>query len=131
MPNAGDYYEIELKNTHLNWGTYRKTASRERITGEHFIPVPRAESKRLGIYNKIKGTGVGNNEFYARSADGYYSGMVKISGNNEQGDSHGKNIAESGNLKGFHDWFVAMNMKVGTRIRVEWISSTEILFTVL
>lgn len=129
MPKKGDLYEVILSETHISWGEHRHTDSREAIRREHFIPIPRAEAKRIGIYNRDRGQGIGKNEFYATSTDGIYNGIVKVSGSSSSGDPYAKNISESGNLKGFHEWFCSANIKPGTRIRVEWLSPTEILFT--
>lgn len=42
-----------------------------------------------------------------------------------------KNLSGQGNLKAFNDWFNHMGVTVGTSIIVEWISPTEILFTII
>lgn len=50
MPKAGDFFEIELKETYLGWGTYRKTDSRPPIKDEGYIPIPMEKAKAYGIF---------------------------------------------------------------------------------
>lgn len=131
MPKKGDLFEVTLKETHVAWGEYRHTNTRDLISGETYIPIPRSVATDLEIFNRDRGEGIGHNEYYAKSLDGYYEGIVKMSGNQRSGDPYAKNIAESGNLKGFNEWFNNAGITVGTRLRIEWISSTELLFTKL
>lgn len=131
MPKKGDSFEVTLRETHVAWGEHRHTSSRNLIRGEAYIPIPRNVAMELNIYNRDRGEGIGHNEYFAKSFDGNYEGIVKMSGNQRRGDPHAKNIAESGNLKGFNEWFNNAGITIGTRLRIEWISSTEILFTQL
>lgn len=131
MPKTGDSYEAILSETHISWGEVRRTDTRRPIAGENFIPIPISEARRIGIFDKKSGEGIGNNEFNATSADGFYQGVVKVSGYSPSDPIYAKNIAESGNLKGFSDWFEKAEFYPGTRVKVEWVSDTEILFTKL
>lgn len=131
LPKKGDYFEVQLKATHISWGEHRHTFSRDHIPGENYIPIPRKDAIRIGIFNSQKEQGLGKNEFNAKSSDGYYSGVIKVSGNSYKGDYYAKNIAESGNLKGFSEWFHHANVSTETKLRIEWISETDILFTIL
>lgn len=134
MAQSGDYFSVTLKTTHIGWGTHRYTDSRPLITGECYIPIPIQFARQFGIYNSNYTRGqdiIGQNIFNARSADGLFNGIVKTSGNSRSGDIYAKNLSGQGNLKAFNDWFNAMNVTVGTVIRIEWTSPTEVLLTVL
>ena len=134
MPKAGDCFSIILKSTHIGWGTHRYTNSRPLITGECYIPIPAQSAHQYSIYNSNHTHGrdiLGQNIFHARSADGFFHGTVKTSGNSQAGDIYAKNLSGQGNLKAFIDWFNQMNVAVGTCIKVEWTSPTDILFTII
>ncbi|WP_161978629.1 hypothetical protein [Streptococcus sp. S784/96/1] len=134
MPSQGDQFIITLSSTHIGWGTYRYTNSRPLITGECYIPIPSQYAHQFKIYNSNHTQGqdiLGQNIFNAQSADGYFRGIVKTSGNNRAGDPYAKNLSGQGDLKAFNDWFNQMHVTVGTRIRVEWISTTDILLTII
>ena len=134
MPKQGDQFIVELTETHIGWGTYRYTKSRPQITGECYIPIPSSEAHQFGIYNSNHTQGkdvLGQNIFNARSADGLFSGTVKASGASQRGDFYAKNLSGQGNLRAFSDWFNQMNVTVGTKIKVEWTSPTDILFTII
>ena len=131
MPENGDYFEVTLRETHLRWGEYRSSDSRVRIAGEGFIPIPANDARRIGIYNSHNGEGIGYNEFYAKSEDERYCGVIKTSGNSSAGSIYAKNISGSGDLKAFHNWFRDANIHPGTRIRIEWTSTTEVTFKVI
>lgn len=136
MATAEDFYTIELSNQHLNWGTVRDTGSRERIEGESYIPIPRSFAERFDIRNSNGLNGLnrdtlGINLFNARSADGYYEGIIKSQGASKAGDVFAKQFSEQGNLKGFNEWFTQMNVTGGDQIKVEWINQTDILLTII
>ena len=80
MANTGDSFEIVLSQSHIAWGTYRFTNSREPISGEGYIPIPLNEARRLGLFN---GNGTnhvdiwGENLFECESVDGYFHGILR------------------------------------------------------
>lgn len=134
MPKQGDQFIVELKETNIDWGTYRNTNSRPQITGECYIPIPSSVAHQFGIYNSNHTQGrdiLGQNIFNARSADKLFSGTVKTSGASQGGNHYAKNLSGKGNLKAFNDWFNQMNVTVGTKIKAEWISSNDIILTIL
>ena len=59
MAKAGDFYEITLKQPHLEWGEYRYTDSRGIVYGEGYIPIPAniASANTKGIYNALNRQG--------------------------------------------------------------------------
>lgn len=135
MANVGNSFIVTLEENHLNWGIKRYTNSRPTILGETYIPIPSQSSKAFNIFNSNK-LGKGNDElginlFEARSSDGIYQGIVKSQGANKAGSPYAKQFSEVGNLKGFNHWFSSTNVQPGTKIKVEWTSPTEIIFTIL
>ncbi|MGT2911628.1 hypothetical protein ACVR1I_07975 [Streptococcus cameli] len=134
MPHQGNQFTISLKSTHIGWGVHRYTDSRPLITGECYIPIPSKYAHQFGIYNSNQTQGqdiLGQNIFKAQSTDGHFQGIVKASGNNKANDPYAKNLSGLGNLKAFNDWFNKMGVTVGTQIKVEWTSPTDILFTII
>lgn len=132
MPQPRDYFTVTLSDTHANWGGHRYTDTRPPIPNEHFIPIPRAEAERLGIFMSNYTDGVdtlGINIFEASSSDGLFKDTVKAQGNSRANDIYAKQFSVKGNLKGFHNWFTQANIGPGTQIKVEWLTPNEILFT--
>lgn len=64
-------------------GTHRYTSSRERVEGEHYIPISSKYTRLNNIYKSRLGTGLGVNEFDVESVDGYFKVRLKTSGNNK------------------------------------------------
>lgn len=134
MPNTSDQFIVTLGQTHIGWGEHRYTDSRATITGECYIPIPSQYARQFEIYNSNQTQGqdvLGKNVFNAQSSDGHFQGIVKTSGNNQAGSPYAKNLSGQGDLRAFNDWFNQMNVTVGTQIKVEWTSSTDILFTII
>ncbi|WP_438835011.1 hypothetical protein [Streptococcus pluranimalium] len=74
---------------------------------------------------------IGQNIFNARSADDFFRGTVKSSGNNRAGDPFAKNLSGQGDLKAFNNWFNQMKVSPNTCIKIEWTIPTDILFTII
>lgn len=128
MPNAGDYFIVELKPSHVNWGTHRNTDTRQPIDGEGYIPIPLAQARSLGIYNSNHShTGLGYNLFNCTSADGYFAGVLKAAGSKESGDNYAKQFEGNGDLKALGRWFSRCSAQVGDLVKVSWTSPTEII----
>lgn len=53
MANAGDGFEVVLSQSHVAWGTYRFTNSREPINGEGYIPLPLNNPNRRALLSGI------------------------------------------------------------------------------
>ena len=130
MPRCGDYYEVEIKEAHLDWGEYRHTESRPRIYGEGYIKIPLKAAKELEIYNSNKeGDKLGRNIFNWTSSDGLYSGKLKAQGSSHAGDMYAKQFAENGDLKKIGKWYEYCNANIGDSVKVEWVSEIEIRIT--
>lgn len=131
MAKVGDFYEITLKQPHLEWGEYRYTDSRGIVYGEGYIPIPADIAYSFGLLNSNGTRGVdilGKNLFNCMSSDGYYNGVVRAQGN--QADvNYAKQFSGDKDLKGIGDWFHHVGASVGDKVLVEWISDTDIVIT--
>lgn len=130
MASAGNTYTITLCKSHLEWGTYRYTDSRDQIYGEGYIPIPSAYAYSFELLNS-NGTGyrdvLGKNIFNCRSADGLFEGALRAQGCREAGDKYAKQFSADGNLKALGTWFAQIHAVVGDRIKVSWVSPTDIV----
>lgn len=129
MANTGDYYDITLKEPHIDWGNYRNTNSRDMIEGECYIPIPADEAYRLKIYNQNGAGGsdvLGKNLFNWKSADGKFKGKLKAQGN-QNDKNFAKQLSGDDNLKALNPWFRYINAQPGDTIRVTWESPTDII----
>lgn len=127
MPKAGDFYEVELKETHLGWGTHRKTDTRPLIQGEGYIPIPIDKAREFGIYmSNYEKKGLGYNLFNCTSEDGLLECVLKAAGNSGQGEIYAKQFQGNGNLKILGNWFKQCGAEAGDRVRVTWLSPTEV-----
>lgn len=122
------FYDVELKETYLSWGSYRNTSSRGFIYGEGYLPIPASFAKNNNIYNSNNhNIGIGFNEFNFFTSDGFInSGILKASGCSNAGNIHAKNLHVSGDLKGLGSWFAHINAQIGDTIRVDFISPNRI-----
>ena len=132
MPKAGDHFIVELKPSHVDWGNYRYTDTREPIDGEGYIPIPLSQARSLGIYNSNHShTGLGYNLFNCTSADGYFAGVLKAAGSREAGDIYAKQFEGNGDLKALGRWFSRCSAKIGDRVKVLWTSPTDIIIELI
>lgn len=134
MANAGDSYAVTLTRAPLEWGTHRYTGSRNRIYGEGYIPIPSDVAHKYDLYNG-NGTGkrdiLGVNLFRCVSVDGVYSGVLRAQGCNRAGDIYAKQFSADGNLKAIGSWYASMGADIGDKVRVTWISPTNIEIEIL
>lgn len=129
MPKAGDFFIVQLKDTHVDWGEYRYTSTRDIIPGEGYIPIPRSQAEAFCIYNT---NGPGPLPLYdCSSIDGLYHGTLLAQGSSERGDIYAKQFAEYKNLKGLGHWFAAVGAKPGDRVKVVFTSPTSLTIELL
>jgi hypothetical protein len=125
MPITGTSFVTTLKRAHLEWGNYRHTNTRGTVYGEGYIQIPRSDAIRIGINNSnLLG---GRNTYNCNSVDGFLTNVtIKASGSSTAGDIYAKQFQGDGNLQLIGDWFNHVNAQTGDRVRVTWISPTEI-----
>lgn len=128
MPRAGDSFIVELKDTHVDWGEYRYTSTRDMIPGEGYIPIPRSKAEAFCIYNS---SGSSSPLYDCSSIDGQYQGVLLAQGSSKKGDIYAKQFAEYGNLKGLGRWFAAVGAKPGDRVEVVFTSPTSLTIELL
>lgn len=129
MAKAGDNFIVELSQSHVAWGTYRFTNSREPISGEGYIPIPLNDARRLRLFNSNGTNHVdiwGENIFECESVDGFFRGVLRAQGSRNAGDIYAKQFAGDGDLKALGNWYTQIGAKPGDRIRVYWISKVKI-----
>jgi hypothetical protein len=129
MAHAGDTYDITLKRSHLEWGSYRYTNSRDIIYGEGYIPIPADIAYSFELYNK-NGTNekdiLGKNIFNCRSIDGYYNGKLRAQGTQDN-PIYAKQFSGDKDLKSIGSWFNFIQASEGDTIRITWTSPFDIL----
>ena len=129
MPKTGDYFITTLKRAHLEWGSYRHTDSREIVYGEGYLQIPRSIAINLKIYNNNSSA---NATYAAYSNDGFLNKAdLLAAGSMVAGDEYAKQFQGSGNLKLLGSWYQHINAQIGDKIKVEFLSPTEILLTKL
>ena len=124
MPQAGDTFVVTIKPSHLGWGTFRYTDSREPVYGEGYIKIPRKYAKKFDIFNKNHPTA--NTEYYCNAVNGHFSGVLLAQGCKEAGDIYAKQFAELRNLKGIGDWYRSVSAQVGRQVRVTFTSENSV-----
>lgn len=133
MANSGDSFIITLKETHLKWGEYRNPTNREPVVGESYIPIPKADAEEFNIYNSnYSKNGLGYNLFTASSVDGYLKNVKLLAqGSSKAGDVYAKQFAVCNDLKKIGEWYRYMSADVGDKVRVTFITPTEIELEIL
>ena len=125
MPIAGDSFITTLKRAHLEWGSHRHTNSRGIIYGEGYLQIPKKEAIRIDIFNNNRPGAIV--QYNCNSADGYLQNVtLKASGCTSAGDVYAKQFHGSGNLQLLGDWFHHIGAQIGDRVKITWISQTDI-----
>lgn len=126
MPMNGDYYDVTLKKSHLEWGEHRHSQTRGRMEGEAYLPIPRGAALRFNYFNNNMEDS--NSIYYCNSKDGFLENeLLKAAGSSKKGDIYAKQFQGNGNLRLLGDWYRDVKAKEGDRVRVYWISSNEIM----
>ncbi|AEO12429.1 hypothetical protein SAMN05428976_10925 [Clostridium sp. USBA 49] len=130
---AGNSYTIQLKPSHLGWGDYRYTNTRDIIYGEGYIPLPKPYAKAFNIFNSnYSATGLGYNLFRASSVDGFLNNVTLLAqGSSTAGDIYAKQFSVHGNLKMIGAWYASQNATTNNLVRVTWTSPTDILLEII
>lgn len=133
MANRGDRYTVQLKAPYLAWGEYRNPTNRLPISGEGYIPIPRAYAERFDIFNSNHNpSGLGYNLFYASSADGYLNNVVLLAqGSMTAGDVYAKQFSVQGDLQVIGSWYEYCRATPENSVSVEWIDPTHIMLEII
>ena len=128
MKRKGNSFGINLKESHLNWGTYRKTNSRIKRSGEGYLPIPRNIAKTYCIFNsngiKSGQDTIGINLFNAKllSGNGQEASLVlKAQGSSKAKDRYAKQFSEKGNLRTLGTWYKSVGAKIGDVVQFTWV----------
>lgn len=130
MANTGDTYIVELKASHLGWGTHRYTNTRTHIEGERYLPIPRNVATSFNIFNSNATGGkdiLGKNIFNCSSSDGFFTAVFKAQGSSKKGDVFAKQFSVNKNLRALKVWYDHIAADIGTKVRVTWTSPTDIV----
>lgn len=128
MAKAGDSYVVEIKQAHLEWGSYRHTNSRGVVYGEGYIHIPASVARNFEIYNSnYTKEGLGYNLYNCKCKDGLLKSILKSAGSRKKGDVYAKQFQGNGNLQVVGDWHVAYGAEVGDEVKVTWTSPTDIV----
>lgn len=133
MAIAGDSYIKLLRPSHLRWGTYRNTNTRNRISGEGYIPLPKPYAREFNIFNSnYSSIGLGYNLFYASSTDGFLNSVPLLAqGCSSAGDIYAKQFSVKGDLRMIGAWYASQNATTNNSVKVTWTSPTEILLEII
>lgn len=133
MAHAGNTYTSRLKPSHLGWGNYRYTNTRDIIYGEGYIPLPKPCAMAFDIFNSNHSTiGLGYNLFCASSVDGFLNNVTLLAqGSSTSGDIYAKQFSVQGNLKIIGRWYASQHATTNNLVRVTWTSPTDILLEII
>ncbi len=126
MPYPGDYYEVEVLEPHVDWGTYRNPTNRAPIEGESYVKIASDVARNVDIkrgdrFKGYFGVAIGPGIEIKAAGNGPKRGDVQYAKQFE-GDGEGA-------CKTFTPLYRDFDINVGDRIRVEFISPFEVLFT--
>lgn len=124
MPRPGDKFVVLLKPSHLGWGTYRYTDTRDPIYGEGYIKIPKRYAEEFDIFNDNHPTA--DPRYRCTAVNGRYSGVLLAQGCSKAGNVYAKQFAEEGNLKGIGNWYRSVGAQVGGKVKVTFISSNSL-----
>ena len=123
MARAGDHYTVELKPSHLDWGGFRHSQTRNTIKGEGYVPIGKAVAVQYNI-------NVGST-YTAIFEDGFPSFRIRAAGNSKAGDKYAKQFQGDGDLKAFGNWFLDMKAKTGDYVVVTFLDGERINFELI
>lgn len=123
MPKSGDHYEVTLKPSHIDWGRYRYTETRERIAGEAYVKIPRADAVRLNIQR--------GSCYTATFSDGFPSFPIRAAGNSSAGDPIAKQFQGDGDLKAFGRWYASIGAQIDDIVIVTFTGENTINFELI
>lgn len=127
MAQKGDSYKVVIEEAHINWGEFRNPTNRAVIKGESYVKIPAYAARSFGIFSGSK--------YMAHFTNGIASFPIKAAGNgpNENGIQYAKQFegVGAGACKAFTPWYTNCNAKPGNIVVIEFLSSTDIQFTII
>jgi hypothetical protein len=97
LSRTGHFFDVVLKEAHLNWGTEGASrSSGQRNSFEAYIPISIGNAK---TYNILIGE-----TFACTSSDGYFEGEVKATGSQGDRKQYGKNLTKSRDMRSLGYW---------------------------
>lgn len=124
MPKVGDTFVVILKPSHLGWGTYRHTKTRDPIYGEGYIKIPRKYAEAFSIFNDNHPTA--NPRYSCIASNGSFTGTLLAQGCSKAGDIYAKQFAEEGNLKGIGRWYKSVGAQADGCVKVTFVSENSL-----
>lgn len=127
MAKKGDSYTVVIEAAHIDWGVHRNPTNRPIIEGESYVKITSDAARDFEIKR--------GNEYMAHFTNGMPSMAIKAAGNGpmKNGIQYAKQFEGIGYgaCKAFTPWYTSYNAKVGDKVRVEFISDKDILFTII
>lgn len=127
MPNRGDRYVVQVKPSHIKWGEYRNPTNRAVIQRESYVKIPAGPARDFGL---VRGT-----HYTAHFTDGRAPLPIKAAGNGPERDGvrYAKQFEGVGRgaCKAFTPWYQSGGVQVGDRVEVEFLSPTDVQFTLI
>ena len=127
MPNAGDTFEVEIKEAHLGWGTNppRRTQTRPTRNNEAYIKIPKDIARRFDVHNSNDNEA--NTLYDVECVNGaQINGQLLAQGCSSAGDIYAKQFSVQGNLQELNRWYTSVNAEVGGRVRVSFTTPTSL-----
>ncbi|QDH22192.1 hypothetical protein [Saccharibacillus brassicae] len=117
MAKAGDFFIVEIKQAHMQWGIHRYTNTRDPRYGEGYLQIPAYHARRLSIYNSNHRSASTN--YTCDSVDGFLKEVVlKAAGCSKGGSVIAKQFQGRGDLLMLGDWYQHVNAQVGDKVKV-------------
>lgn len=125
MPQTGDFFIVRLSDAHLDWGEHRYTNTRDAISGEGYIPIPKKYAVQFNIFNSNR---VGGNPRYSfRTLNGEnMTGELLAQGCSSAGDEYAKQFSGYGDLKLVGHWYASVNAIPGGHVKITFTSPSSL-----
>ncbi len=126
MPTAGDSYTVTIQPSHIDWGNEpRNPTNRPIIDGESYVAIPVRYARMFNIFR--------GSTYRASFTNGSPSINIKSAGNGTLDGEYGKQFEGIGHgaCKAFTPWYVSCDAQVGDSVLVEFLSETEVQFTLI
>ena len=127
MPNRGDRYVVQVKPSHIKWGEYRNPTNRAVIQRESYVKIPAGPARDFGLVRRT--------HYTAHFTNGRAPLPIKAAGNGpvQDGVQYAKQFEGVGRgaCKVFTPWYQSGGVQVGDRVEVEFLSPTDVQFTLI